>query len=567
MLFKKFKFDSLLLVFFIVAISLLFLVVYPFSVLFLKSFNVSLVGESFFTFNTYFEVFTDRFTLLALKNTTLISGAVTFFSLFVGGILAWLVTRTDFPYKRFVKNNVFLTFCIPPYILGLSYIEFFTRNGYFHRFLRIVFNLKKYTFSVYSLWSVVIVLSIHLYPLVFMAISNALSKTDNSLEDAAVITGVHRFKAVMTITIPMITPAIFSIGLFVFSRSMANFGATALLLPPTEETMTTRIYSSLSQLDTNTVAVMSIILVLFSGLVFLFQNILLGKKRYTIESSQTSSPRLTKLKKWKKPIAILIVFFQVLTTILPVLVLFISSFLKRWGLDLRLKNLTFQNYIDVFTNNTSLRAFRNSILYGLIAASISIVIGVTISYISSRTKFRGRKLIEFTASLPMSFPNTVMAISAIFAWNTVFFNLYNTAWIIIVTYVVLFLPLVLKNITGLMQNQDFSTEGAARIAGASRLKSFRDILLPAIIPGIKSAFIVCMLIALKEIPISLMLHTKGTETVGVLLFNLRSNSKSYESTSTIAIIVIVISIVGRYFIEKDRKKKGAINYEETGTGN
>jgi iron(III) transport system permease protein len=192
---------------------------------------------------------------------------------------------------------------------------------------------------------------------------------------------------------------------------------------------------------------------------------------------------------------------------------------------------------------------------------------VTISYISSRTKFRGRKLIEFTASLPMSFPNTVMAISAIFAWNTVFFNIYNTAWIIIITYVVLFLPLVLKNITGLMQNQDFSTEGAARIAGASRLNSFKDILLPAIIPGIKSAFIVCMLIALKEIPISLMLHTKGTETVGVLLFNLRSNSKSYESTSTIAIIVIVISIVGRYFIEKDRKKKGVVNYEETGTSN
>jgi ABC-type Fe3+ transport system permease subunit len=64
-----------------------------------------------------------------------------------------------------------------------------------------------------------------------------------------------------------------------------------------------------------------------------------------------------------------------------------------------------------------------------------------------------------------------------------------------------------------------------------------------------------------------MLHTKGTETVGVLLFNLRSNSKSYESTSTIAIIVIVISIVGRYFIEKDRKKKGVVNYEETGTSN
>jgi iron(III) transport system permease protein len=400
-----------------------------------------------------------------------------------------------------------------------------------------------------------------------MAISNALSKTDNSLEDAAVITGAHRFKAIMTITIPMITPAIFSIGLFVFSRSMANFGATALLLPPTEETMTTRIYSSLSQLDMNTVAVMSIILVLFSGLVFLFQNIWLRKKKYTIESSQTSSPRLTKLKKWKKPIAILVILFQVLTTIFPVLVLFVSSFLKRWGLDLKLKNLTFQNYIDVFTNNTSLRAFRNSILYGLIAASISIVIGVTISYISSRTKFRGRKLIEFTASLPMSFPNTVMAISAIFAWNTVFFNIYNTAWIIIITYVVLFLPLVLKNITGLMQNQDFSTEGAARIAGASRLNSFKDILLPAIIPGIKSAFIVCMLIALKEIPISLMLHTKGTETVGVLLFNLRSNSKSYESTSTIAIIVIVISIVGRYFIEKDRKKKGVVNYEETGTSN
>ena len=98
-------------------------------------------------------------------------------------------------------------------------------------------------------------------------------------------------------------------------------------------------------------------------------------------------------------------------------------------------------------------------------------------------------------------------------------------------------------------------EKAARIAGASKLKTYKDVTFPMIKSGIKSGWILCILISLREIPISLMLHSAGTETVGVLLFNMRSNSSGLESTSTVAVIIILFSIIGRLTVDKIKNKR------------
>ena len=158
----------------------------------------------------------------------------------------------------------------------------------------------------------------------------------------------------------------------------------------------------------------------------------------------------------------------------------------------------------------------------------------------------------------MSFPNMVLALGAVLAWSSGLLVLYNTPWIIIITYTALFLPLALKNISGLIRNLDPTLETAARVSGAPPLRAFINVTLPLIFSGVKSSWIICLLIAFREIPIGLMLHTTGTETVGVLLFNMRSNSGDLESTSAIAVIIILLSVFGRTIAGRWKKKEEII---------
>lgn len=542
------------------------LILYPFIILVMKSFGLSLDGGSF-SIEAYKRIFKDGYNYIALKNTIYVASGVTILTSIFGGILGWIVTRTDYAYKRFTKALVFLTFIIPSYIIAISWIEFFGRNGYLSRILHSILGLSSYKALPYSLEAVILVMSIHLYPLVFMAITNALEKTDFTLEDAAVISGASRLKAVITVTLPLIIPSFLSIGLLVFSRTIANFGVpAALAFPVGKEVLTTRIYSSLTNLDFEMVTSLSIVLVIISGGIFSLSNILLRKKGFVTVTGNSKKSKEIRLGRYKMPLSICVFVFHAVTTIIPLISILMASFLKRWGLSFEIKHLTLNNYLLLFKHKTIMRAFGNSIFYGVMAATIAACIGLGVSYISNKTKIKGKKVLEFITAWPMSFPNIVLAVAATLAWMRPPLKLYGTKWIIIVTYISLFIPISIKNISGLMQNQHISLERAARISGASRIKGFMDITFPLILPGIRSGWILGFLIALREIPMSLLLYSAGQETIGVMLFGIQSNTYGLEMTSTVAIVIIALTAIGNILIKRigNFKRGGGVN--NTGKG-
>ncbi|QZY55369.1 ABC transporter permease [Crassaminicella profunda] len=546
--FIKLRSESQTVILFMIGILISLFVLYPFLVLLIKS----LMNEGRITLDVYIRILKDQETYKAIGNTIYVSLGVTLLTSLFGGTLAWLVTRTDYVYKEAIKKLAFLTFMMPSYVIAISWIEFFGRNGYWNRILRNIFGIYEYRFIPYSLEAVILVMSIHLYPLVFMAIANALGKTDPSLEDAAVMSGASRLKAVITITLPLTIPSFIAIGLLVFSRTMANFGVAAVLaLPVGEEVLTTRIYSGLTNLDLQLAIAISVILVIFSGIVFFMNNVLMRKRRFTTMTANAQKAKLIPLGKWKNSIVFFVILFQSITTIIPLIVIVTSSFLKRWGLTLTLDHLTLNNYVVLlFKNQLTRGAFKNSIFYGCIGASIAAGVGGVVSYISNKTDLNGRKLVEFIVTWPMAFPNMVLAVAATLAWMHPPFKLYGTRWIIIVTYIALFLPIIIKNVSGLIQNQDVFIEKAGRMCGASNIRVFKDITLPMIMPGLRSGWILAFLIALREIPISLLLYSPGTETIGVMLFGLKSNSYGLEMTSTLAVVIIGMTIIGHVLLKK-----------------
>ncbi len=515
--------------------------IYPPLLLFFKGRHV-LLSRDFFN--------TDI--LEALGNSIRISSGVFILSTLIGGSLAWITVKTDFYLKKLIDNIVFIAFAIPPYILALSWMQLFGRNGYIERFIKVLNSSADCNMQPYSLTAVIIVMTLHLYPLMYMSIKNALEQVSPSMEKASIVSGASVLRMVSGVTLPAILPNILSTGLLVFSRTMANFAVPALLcLPVGIEVIPTGIYSALSSLYIDKAAALSLFLVLLSTALYIGQGVVLNRYMFAQAAGGAGDRMVVRLGKAQSACLLAIVLFFSLSLLLPLGSMMISSFLKRWGLPLETQYFTLKNYKQIFNiHGKALPAFRNSFFYGVTAAFLASAIGGAAAIVNFRRKSIAGKLIGAAASWPMAIPNTVLAVAAIFAWIKPPLKLYGSCWAIIITYAVLFTPIIMKQVSGLLNMQDKNLVNAARTAGAGSVVAFWTVSFPALVPGFKSGILLCMMIALREIPISLLLYSSGQETVGVLLFGMQSQSFGLEMTSALAIVVLAVIITGNNLVNR-----------------
>lgn len=518
----------------------------------------SIFSGGIFSTAGYANVFSSAATYKALLNTLIVAFGVLLFAGIIGGGLALLAEKTDFKYKKLLHFSVFLQFCIPSYILSVSWIQITSRGGYLNRLFRLFDPSFSYDFSPYSLAAVIAVLSIHLYPLVFFGISNALRKSGGVLEDAGRISGASPFKVLRSISLPLVMPSFLSTGLLVFSRTMANFGVAAqLALPVRSEVLTTRIYKAISELDIQSLSVLSLLLIAISYAFYHFtERWIKSHAFYGNGSGHTSNRELMVLGKRAGFVypAVMVFFFVVL--VFPLVTLVLSSFMKRWGLAVDFGNMTLNNYkLVLFQNDLMRRAFSNSLFYGTLSACISTSLAIVIVYFYRHVQSKSSQLLMSVSSLPLSVPNIILGVGAVFAWINPPLKLYGTKWIIILTYTILFTPIIVKQIKGLSENIEPAADFSARTLGIPVSRRILHLFLPRVFSGAVSGWIISFLIALREIPISLLLYSKGNETVGVLLFTIQSNSYGLETTSTIAVLVIIISIIGNILVNKLCEKR------------
>ena len=535
------------------ALLVIFIIGYPLLAIIRSSFAADALD-----FSAYSRVFTSFKTYKALLNTLVVAFGVLLLSGLMGGGLAFLVENTDFRYKKAVRFLVFLEFCVPSYIISVSWVQITARGGYFHRFLKLFNPSVSYTFSPYSFLAVIIVLSIHLYPLVFFGVSNALRKRHGVLENAARLAGGTPLKVFKSISLPLVMPSLLSVGLLVFSRTMANFGVAAqLALPFGGEVLTTRIYKAISELDLQSLSVLSILLIAISYSLYAVSQRWIHKRAFYTDASAPAaiSQRMNLGRKaWIANVSVIVFFTVVL--IIPLITLVLSSLMKRWGLAITAENMTLHNYTTVLFENAMMkRAFLNSLLYGGVSAGAAVCIAMIIVYFHRFSQTKRTGFLLSVASLPLSVPNIILAVGAIFAWINPPLKLYGTKWIIMLTYMVLFIPICIKQLLGLAQSVSPSVDQSARTLGISVSRRIIRLFLPQVFRGATAGFIISFLIAFREIPISLLLYSKGNETAGVLLFTIQSNSYGLEMTSTIAVIVIFISITGNILVSKLSEKR------------
>ncbi|MDR1828100.1 MAG: iron ABC transporter permease [Methylobacteriaceae bacterium] len=545
---------------------LVIVVVVPVALIF---FNAMWVPGKGFNITDIVDVLSEPETYEALTNSIIIACGTTTMSTIVGTFFAWLVTRTDIPYKSFMKMLFLVPFMLPSFIGALAWKMLLNeRIGYINNWLRSLYDVIGIAdgpvFNIYSFHGIMMVETMYLFPFVFIQVSGALERMDPTLEESARISGASLFTITRKITIPLVLPSILSGALLIMLYSMAHFGTVAVLgvqvgiinIPYLIYQHIHQSAGSFAAIRTGTV--LAAVLVVTAAIIMWTQNKILSRGRYQIIGGKSFRPVEVKLRGLRIPLFVFSIAYIGFTIALPTITIFLVGGLKTYGLPLVLENMTWDNYHRaLFVNPQTQRAIWNSVSLGLSAAVITMFAGVIISYVIVKMKVRGKGILEFLGMLPFSVPGSVIALGVILAWgggHTIPFtgiqiNLYNTVWIILVAYIARYMALSLRANSAALEQVHDSLIEAARACGAGMAQSLRDVVLPLVRPGMIAAFFLIFLPALRELTVSVMLYGTNTRTIGVEIYVLNEDGATVESAALAGIALLII-ISGQVIIER-----------------
>lgn len=546
----------------ILLISIAILVIFVAWPVLLILFNAFFVEGKFNSLDFY-NVLTEPETFQALKNSFVIACMTTVGSVIVGTFFAWLVTRTDLPYKTFMKSLFLVPFMLPSFIGALAWKMLLSpHSGYINKMWMEMFNTAEPLFNIYSYAGIALVEVMYLFPFVFIQVCGALERMDPTLEESARISGAGLLTITRKITIPLVLPSIMSGALLIMLYSMAHFGTVAVLgIEQGIYNIPTLIYEKIHQsagsfASIRTGTVLATVLIASAALIIWTQQKILSKGHYQIIGGKSFRPMELKLRGLRYPLLIFCLAYIGFTIVLPTVVIFLVGGVQTYGLSiLDPNNLSLDNYKYIlFEYDVTRDAIWNSVTLGLAAAFITMFAGVMISYVIVKMKVKGKGILEFLGMLPFSVPGSVIALGVILAWSGAYgINIYNTVWIILVSYIARYMAFSLKANSAALEQVHDSLMEASRSCGASMWQSLKDIVIPLVKPGMISAFFLIFLPALRELTVSIMLYAPTTRTIGVAIYTLNEDGETVMSTALAGIALILI-VLGQMLINHLTKK-------------
>jgi len=551
------------LVFAAVIALLMILVAYPLGKLVVRSFT----REGAFTLWNYAEVFGEHDNYLALLHSLEVSLAATVCSTVLGTLLAWLVGRTDLPLRAALRTAFVFPFIMPPFVGALAWLQILGPAGYLNNAYQALTGAERLLWNIYGRDGIILVLTLHGAPLVYITVLGGLERMNPELEEVAQISGSPPFRVMRDITLPLMTPTIASGAVLVFIASMANFGIPAILgFRENYYVLTTKIWEAITlsfggEALANASA-LSFLLAVIAGGGLVLQRLCLRGREFTVISGKSMHPNLVALgghRAWLLALSLAWVF---ITAAAPVAAIVLTALTKAYGLPPTPENLTLGNFADlVLFMPSARRAIGNSLLLAVGAATIISFTGAIIAYILVKTRLRGRILLDFLATMPYAVPGSVVGLAMILAWlkplPLLNVSLYNTLWILLVAYIARYLTFGVRTTAGALEQIDRSLEEVAQISGAGWLQNFRDVVIPLIAPGLFAGWFLVFMPALRELTISSLLWSAGNETIGVVVFNLQ---ESGNTTASAALAVLMMLVLVAANLLTRRLSKGRLGY-------
>lgn len=535
---RRFKFDFWTIVTLVIAIVFALFLVYPLLSLFASGFKDP--DTQSFTLNNFLKFFEKKYYYRTLWHSFLVTTCTTVLAVAIGAPLAYFSTVYKVKFKGLMDILIIISMLSPPFIGAYSWIVLGGRSGVITKFFMNTFGIE--TPSVYGFGGILLVLTLKLYPYIYLYTKGALKKVDSSLSEAAESLGCSPFRKITTVIIPLIAPTILAGSLLVFMNALADFG-TPMLIGEGYTVMPVLIYNEfISEVGgkANFAAALAVILVIITGVMFLGQKYVVNKKSFTMSSLRPIQEK--QLHGFKNIILHVTIGFIVFLSIIPQLTVIYTSFKATKG-AMFTDGFSLESYQTIFDNLG--KSILNTYKFGIIAIIIIVLMAMFIAYITTRRKSWLTNIIDTMTMFPYIIPGSVLGITLLLAFNKKPMLLSGTAVIIIIAFVVRRLPYTLRSSAAILYQISTSMEEAAISLGDSPLRTFFKVTAIMMMPGVISGAILSWITIINELSASVILYTGDTRTMSVAIYTevIRSSYGTAAALASILTLTTVISLL------------------------
>ena len=447
-------------------------------------------------------IIADPENLQTIWNSLLLGVCVVALSTVIAAPTAYLLARSQLGKHKWLDIVFMVPFMTPPYIASMGWILFMQRRGLFQQLFPFTGRISE---GFFSFGGLVLVMTLNVFPFMMTILKNAILNIPASLEESGAVFGAGFGLRLRKIFAPLLTGNYAIAALLVFVKTLSEYGTPYTLGRRIGfYVFTTDIhrYATTAPVDFGKAASLSSVLVLICMALWLAQNAITNRTSYRLVSGKGSRPVETHLSggglaaAWGWVALVLVVSIGI-----PYFSIIASSLIKLRGYGLAPGNFTLEHYGELFTSDRSLGAIGNSILLAIASACICSVLGTVVVMAVRRGKGRLKKIVEGASMLPEMLPAIVLVIGIMLFWNAIYdvLPLYNTMGIMVLAYVVLYLPYTVQYVTSSFTQINDNLIQAGRTFGGSPWYVFRRITLPMIVPGILTGWMMIFIIAFREL--------------------------------------------------------------------
>jgi iron(III) transport system permease protein len=443
--------------------------------------------------------------------------------------MAWGVARTNMPHRALIRQFAVLTFATPSFLGAIGWIVLAGPNaGFLNEIAKWLFNLESGIFNIFTFEGMVFVLSLYVYPFIFFTTSSALDNMDPGLEEAARILGASNTRIMLTITLPVVAPAILSGLVLVILECFIIFGAPAVLgTPKFLYTLSTQVHALFTNEppEFHMAATAATPIVLITACLLIFQRVYLGRKQYITVRGQATSPQAVNIGFWKYPLAYFCLGVVCVGIFFPWIALLQTSVIEVWGEPITWDNLSLTWYKQLFENDLVGRAFRNSAMLAFGGAIIAVAFAFTIAWIIERTTVPGKEALALLAMLPLSFPGVALGTGLVLAFAREPIALYGTLWLFLIAYAIKGIPFGFMFARSALKQIHVELEDSSRALGASWLRTMREITVPLVKKGLLSVGTILFAQKFRDAQTSIMVYAGGLEVISILVLDFVEESE------------------------------------------
>ena len=502
---------------------------------------------------------------IPLKNSLIIALSTSVISIALGSLAAWLMVRTDLPWKNFFSLAIIIPYMLPSWCKSMAWLTVFRNEtiGGAAGFLSYL-GIQSPDWLAYGPVAIIIVLSIHYYAYAYLLVSAALRSVNSELEEMGEIIGAGKPLILRRITFPLVLPALLSSFILTFSKSMGTFGVPSFLgLKVNYYTISTSLYSTIQRQKGTGFAISLVLILLASINIFINQKLIGSRKSYATIGGKGSRSTPLQLGKWKWPIVAVLILFLLIAVVLPLVILLYQTFMLRAG-DYGLSNFTLHYWIGdanpniadglpgVFKYDQFWMYVKNTLMLVGFTSIIATICGQMLGYINSRGRhLRSGKLVEQLVFIPYLIPSIAFGSMYLAMFmNTRYLHvfgvdipvvpsLYGTFTILVLVSIVKHLPFASRAGTSNMLQISTELEEAGQLAGAGFVRRFSRIVFPLAKNGFMSGLMLILISIMKELDLIVILMSPSQATLPYMAYTY-SNSGFQQPASAVSIVMFVM---------------------------